>query len=272
MNRSGKQQKFSNKWPNTDHTRRYASDMVGVRRMKMESRFIDKFEVILLDMGNTFMFGMDRFGENEDYHATYCQLGGQYLGPEEVHDVITNVFGQMLSAARDPLRYDDFGDVRRFLNELDGTAKLSESENELIVEVFSRHEVGKISETHVESLRRLSSTHQLGIVSNIWSPCKVFENELDRVSIKELFTICVWSSDSLSIKPSPHLFLKALDAFSIESARIVYVGDNPMRDIAGAKNLGMAAVWIANNLRPLTSEVPDPDRIISDLTELLTVA
>ena len=32
----------------------------------MEKRFIDKFEVILLDMGNTFMFGVDRFDKNDN--------------------------------------------------------------------------------------------------------------------------------------------------------------------------------------------------------------
>jgi len=37
---------------------------------------IDKFSTILLDMNDTFMFGADRFGSNEDYSIVYHQLGG----------------------------------------------------------------------------------------------------------------------------------------------------------------------------------------------------
>lgn len=51
--------------------------------------------------------------------------------------------------------------------------------------------------------------------------------------------------------------------------RVVYVGDNPQRDIIGAKSLGMATVWIENKARPLTPEIPRPDLIITDLTQLL---
>jgi hypothetical protein len=35
-------------------------------RTNSMTRFIDDFDVILLDMGNTFMFGCDRFGQSVD--------------------------------------------------------------------------------------------------------------------------------------------------------------------------------------------------------------
>ena len=90
----------------------------------MTNRFIDRFDVILLDMGYTFMFGVDRFGEDEDYHVTYRDLGGRSLTPEEVRAPITEVLDRMLSAARDPERVDDFGDVRRFLRESGAASEL----------------------------------------------------------------------------------------------------------------------------------------------------
>jgi len=234
----------------------------------MKSRFIDAFDVIVLDMGDTFMFDVDRFGEDEDYYATYCRVGGQRLRPEEVHARITDVFGRMLNAARDAARYDDFGDVRRFLEDPGGLPRLPAAEAELIVEVFALHEVGSVPESHAKALRQLRSTHRLGIVSNVWSPSHVFEAELDRAGIRDLFAVRVWSSDCLSIKPSPRLFGKALDAFAVEAARALYVGDNPKRDIAGAKAVGMGAAWIENDARPLTPEIPKPDLIVSDLTQL----
>jgi hypothetical protein len=33
----------------------------------MSPRFIDRFDVILLDMARTFMFNVDRFSEEEDF-------------------------------------------------------------------------------------------------------------------------------------------------------------------------------------------------------------
>ena len=235
---------------------------------EMNARFIDDFEVILLDVGNTFMFGGDRFGKGEDYHATYRALGGKNLSTDEVRAHITELFDVMLIAARDPTRVDDFGDVRRFLLESKGTSGLPSSELDLIVKVFSAHELGSVSQPYVDTLRQLKGSHRMGIVSNVWSPSDVFESALESAGIRDLFTVRVWSSDYLSIKPSARLFQKALDAFAVDPAHVVYVGDNPKRDVLGAKAVGMATVWIENETRPLTKEIPEPDCIVSDLTEL----
>ena len=234
----------------------------------MRNRFIDEYQVLLLDMGNTFMFGGDRYGEAEDYHATYRELGGTVLSRNEVQTHIAEVFDRMLTAARDPSRVNDFGDVRRFLAESKRVVALPASEVNLLVDVFSQHEVGSIPQTHAEAIHQLRASHPIGIVSNVWSPSSVFESALDRVGIRDLFAVRVWSSDCLSIKPSPRLFQKALDAFRVDAARTLYVGDNPRRDIVGAKAMGMGVVWIENPTRPLTPEIPEPDLIISDLTQL----
>ena len=49
----------------------------------MHTRFIDQFDVVLLDMSHTFMFDVDRFSDTEDYAATYRQVGGNLLSDEE---------------------------------------------------------------------------------------------------------------------------------------------------------------------------------------------
>jgi FMN phosphatase YigB (HAD superfamily) len=235
----------------------------------MNNRFIDRFDAILLDMGNTFMFDVDRFGEDEDYYATYRDFGGRILSREEVRAPITEVLDRMLVAARDPARVDDFGEVSRFLRESSAAFELPPPEVELIVKVFARHELGTIPEGHIDALRRLRKTHPLGLVSNVWSPSHFCESALEKVGIRDLFSVRVWSSDYLSIKPSARLFQIALNAFPVDPARVVYVGDNPKRDIAGAKAMGMAAVWIKNDMRPLTPEIPMPDHVVSDLTRLI---
>jgi len=54
-------------------------------------RFIDRFDVILLDMACTFMFDVDRFSATEDFAATYRQFGGNALGTEKVQQRISIV-------------------------------------------------------------------------------------------------------------------------------------------------------------------------------------
>jgi hypothetical protein len=37
---------------------------------------IDQFSTVLLDMNDTFMFGADKFGSDQDYSVIYHQMGG----------------------------------------------------------------------------------------------------------------------------------------------------------------------------------------------------
>jgi FMN phosphatase YigB (HAD superfamily) len=237
-------------------------------KSEMKDRFIDDFVVILLDMGNTFMFGGDRFEANSDYHGIYRELGGQSLSAEQLNRGISELVDRMVRAYRDAARYDDFGNVWRFLREDRALSRLPFDEQERIVEVFSRHEIGVVPETHKEALAQLRRTHLLGIVSNVWSPSGVFESSLEAGGIRDLFAVRVWSSDHVSIKPSPRLFQRALEFFGAKASRAVYVGDDPLRDVAGAKAVGMATVWIENKKRLLTPSISHPDLILSDLTEL----
>ena len=49
----------------------------------MAGRFIDGYRGLLLDVCNTFMFGCDRFGEDERFVETYAELGGWRIARPE---------------------------------------------------------------------------------------------------------------------------------------------------------------------------------------------
>jgi putative hydrolase of the HAD superfamily len=232
------------------------------------TRFIDDFDVILLDMGNTFMFGCDRFGQSVDYFGTYAGLGGSLLGHSQLTLGINAVFARMLTDARDPRHFDAFGRVDEYIRLVPETSSLPPSEQVLLEEVFAHHEVGTIPKTHADALCGLRETHRLGLISNIWSHRGVFEAELRRVGVLDLFEVLVWSSDHRCIKPSPKLFHHAMDHFNVPAGEMVYIGDNPMRDVAGAQAVGMSAVWIENSQHPLDTAEYSPDRVISDLRDL----
>jgi HAD superfamily hydrolase (TIGR01509 family) len=237
----------------------------------MKTRFIDGFDVILLDMGHTFMFNMDRFSDSEDYEATYRRVGGSMLSDRQVRRIISALFDTALSDYRNPDSDNQFPSVLSYLEAMPESRDLSRSEIGLLELVFAMHEVGTVPDTHAKALRQLHETHRLGVVSDIWSRSDVCLREFERAGIDGLFDVTVFSSDCGYIKPSPCLFTKAIEAFEVERSRIVFVGDSLKRDIVGAKAVGLSAVWINTGVGKIDKGVLDPDLVIHDLRDLITV-
>ena len=48
-------------------------------------------EALLLDMNNTFMFGEDRFGEDEDFSKYYKSIGGNFSS-EYINELIRCIY------------------------------------------------------------------------------------------------------------------------------------------------------------------------------------
>ena len=233
-------------------------------------RFIDSYSVILLDMMGTFMFGGDRFSEAEDYARTYRGLGGRALADAEVRAVISEVFGRMGRDYHEPALFERFPPAFDYLAAALAESGLPASEAALLDEVFAVHETGKVPERHAEVIRRLSRTHRLGVVSNVWCRSHLCGEELRRAGVAANFERVLFSSDVGVVKPSPLIFRMALEGFGVESSEAVFVGDSLTCDVAGAKAVGLAAVWVNREGRSADGAHPPPDLIIEDLEELLT--
>ncbi len=216
------------------------------------------------------MFGCDRFGPEVDYYPTYRNFGGTTFGSETLSQRMNVIFNHLVALGRIPAYYDNFGSVRSYIEKLSKSAELPDSELNILENVFAQHEVGVIPDSHVEIIQHLSRSHPLGIISNVWAHRSVFEDALRRCGIFNLFDVIVWSSDYSCIKPSSQLFCRALSHFSVEPMRALFVGDNLIGDIGGAKAVGMSTVWINSGEGRLSGEDPQPDLIISDLGDLLT--
>lgn len=235
----------------------------------MHPRFIDRFDVILLDMGCTFMFDVDRFSDADDFGATYRWVGGSTLGDGEVRRIISTLFDKMLSDSRNPKYYDRFPSVLNYLDSIPESKYLPENEIRLLEQIFAMHEIGTVPETHVKALHQLHKTHQLGIVSNIWSRSVLYLREFERTGTRDLFDVIIFSSDYGHIKPSPYLFAKAIGAFKVDHSKIVFVGDSMERDIVGAKVAGLSVVWIDSGTGKVENNIPNPDLVIHDLRDLI---
>ena len=234
-----------------------------------KSRFIDQFEVILLDMGRTFMFEVDRFGEHNDLGATYRRVGGERLSDRQVYQILCGIFQQMIADSQKPENYEIFPSVISYIQEHPESSSLPADEIRILEEVFFQHEKGTVPDEYVSTLRQLHSRHRLGIISDIWSRSELFYQELDRLDIRGLFEVIVFSSEVGIIKPSPRIFQKALEALDVEVSKVVYIGDSLRRDIAGAQSIGMATVWIQPDQIDRESLAIKPDLIVNDLCNVL---
>jgi len=48
---------------------------------------------------------------------------------------------------------------------------------------------------------------------------------------------------------------------------VLFVGDDPLRDIAGAARAGMVTAWLAHG-RPFPADLPRPDHVLASLAAL----
>ena len=227
-------------------------------------RFLDQFDVVLLDMNGTFMFGHDRLGPEEDFHHTYQAVGGRKLDRNTLTSIMRSTCDALLSAYDDPAHFDNFPTLREAFPQ-HGSAPPEEIG--LLEEVFARHELGSCPPDHVEFLHRLAGTHRLGVVSNICAPPSAVETRLREAGLDGVFTHTVFSSSARNIKPSAAIFLRALAAFPADS-RVLFVGDSLERDIRPAKSLGLGTAWIA----AADLSAPEADAVIASLPDLETRA
>src|SRR5436309_240312 len=168
----------------------------------------------------------------------------------------------MASDYLNPAKYGDFPQVADVLRSIQ--PRLAGDDRNHVEEVIAVHELGRVPDRYAECLRRLTRTHRLGLVANLWSKKARWLRELRRAGVLDHFESLVFSSDHKCIKPSPVIFDLALKAFGVGKEQVVFVGDSLIYDIAGAKNSGLSAVWID----PGGSVSSAADYTVSDLTVL----
>jgi len=84
------------------------------------------------------------------------------------------------------------------------------------------------------------------------------------------FDMIVTSEDVRAYKPHPAPFQRALEMLSCQPSDVLHVGDSRTSDLAGAQALGIPAMWINRDRRPLPVEYA-VDFVAHDLNGLLAL-
>ncbi|MEM4246085.1 MAG: HAD family hydrolase [Candidatus Bathyarchaeia archaeon] len=127
-----------------------------------------------------------------------------------------------------------------------------------------------------EVLEEVGEDYSLGIVSNF--PCSAaVKGSLKKTGLYDLFDHIIVSCEVGWRKPHPRIFNSYLRRARVKASESVFVGDDPRRDIGGARNAGMRTILLAAGITPTEdyyypeeAEVNfiKPDMEVRSLTEL----
>ena len=231
----------------------------------------EKIKAVCFDFGNTLVeFGPD-------------QIAVQYAS---LVSTLTGMFGScdagLLKTVRDRQILMPFENGYKE-NNLQTLCK--EVISEIYGTVLEVHQVEKLVETRYQSfvravalpegvmplLKKLNRRYRLGLLSNY--PCgRSVRYSLTKVGLTEIFETVVVSGDIGYVKPHAAPYAALLSQLDLYPSECVYVGDNWLADVQGAKRAGMNSILTTQYVPYERFEPRDgdhqPDLIIEDIAEL----
>ena len=84
----------------------------------------------------------------------------------------------------------------------------------------------------------------LGVISNTFIPAQVLDRHLAQEGLLELLPVRTYSCQVRRRKPHPLIFAQALRRAGLSPAEVLFVGDSPRADVAGANRAGMVSVLL----------------------------
>lgn len=118
-----------------------------------------------------------------------------------------------------------------------------------------------------EAVETLAARGPLAAVTN--GAPEMQSKKLTSLDIHDHFDAIVYAGYDAPAKPDPSPFYEVLNALDVSAERAVHVGNSLSSDVAGAKNAGVRAAWLANGDEATPdSEVPEPDCVLETMAEL----
>lgn len=114
---------------------------------------------------------------------------------------------------------------------------------------------------------------KLGLVTNASQPMLLRDVEMAQHGLLEFFPECRFAAADVGyLKPHPNIFAAALDCLGTTPEETIFIGDNPVADIAGAQSAGMKAIIrVTHPAKSLISGLIVPDAAINSLHDLPSI-
>jgi len=119
-------------------------------------------------------------------------------------------------------------------------------------------------------LEQTAAQTRVGLISN-FTHAPVIHRSLRKLGIHQYFNAIVVSEDVGWRKPAPQIFQDTLRRLQAKVDEAVFIGDSPIEDIKGAKDVGLKTVFVPsqfNSLTDLEASKQQPDWVITELCML----
>ena len=209
-------------------------------------------KAILFDLDNTLIDRQRAFKE------MLIRVFHNYYKDEEYINLLV----------KDALLFDDNGKIER----IDSFAKLI---NKYEIKEFTAKELSSnwskesgitvyLFDDVLNTLKKLKEKYKLAVVTN--GDYASQKRKLDNINIYDLLDYTLISSEINIRKPDPRIFKYACKQMNLQEKECIYVGDSYSRDIEGALNAGLNAIYVSRN-----NEIHDNVKTIYQIKELLDI-
>ena len=183
--------------------------------------------------------------------------------------VVANVTIEMMRSAREqtaaayPQMRHDFTFLRK--QTLRDHAREFGYAEAMVEEAFdafirARNEVDLYADV-LPALEQLRTRYRLFTASN-------GNADLGQIGIAHFFERTIAARQVGALKPDPAIFRKVIEGTDLQAHEVVYVGDDPLLDVAGARGAGMHAIWIDRQGGEWPPEIAPASYTVRSLTEL----
>ena len=235
---------------------------------------IPDIEAIFLDVGNTLRIVIEDKDFMVDAKKQLVKLTGSQMEPDEFYALLEERYKVLRKRAKETLieaseremwtkwMLPDFptekigplsGKLTRLWRDSDGRRVPREDVSKVVIELHKRGYI-------------------LGIIANTITETEI-PDWLVEDGLSGYFQTVVLSSKTGLRKPGPEIYLEAARRIEVDPVHCVYIGDNPSRDILGARLAGFGMAIILMEPATLAKEPPGqdhrPDKVIYSLSELL---
>ena len=105
-----------------------------------------------------------------------------------------------------------------------------------------------------------------GIVTNGQSEMQ--RHKCEALGLDRIAPFIIVSEEVGYAKPDPRIFRDALDATGlVRGEQVMFVGDNPVADIDGARRFGMRTAWVRRG-RQFPADLHPPDHVVDSVLEV----
>lgn len=110
--------------------------------------------------------------------------------------------------------------------------------------------------------------YRIGLISNTGrTPGTVLRVVMDRMGILQFFDVTTFSNEIQVRKPAEMAFRVTLDKLKVVPRAAVHIGDDPEKDVVGAKRCGMKAIQIVAADQDSSDEADARRKSLSNLVE-----